>query len=200
MKMLRFGVSVLFLLLAPGLAAGQSLPQAPPGEPPRSGEGLELRIPPGWAKMDTVRNEKREEVYLVPPGQNSPNWKDMVAFREVKGYSGGGPKEVLEGSLASARQGCPQLGFRPIQEGVVNGYPAAFLLVYCPSDPSGKGGEVNLVKVIVGRENLYMVQRTWRTTPFDPGSPPIDSQTLDIWVKYLSHLKPCDTRDSKHPC
>ncbi|MBF0093928.1 MAG: hypothetical protein HQL34_05215 [Alphaproteobacteria bacterium] len=221
MKPTRRTIPALFLLAAlfPALvsapAAGQDrgvlpptvpIPDVPAPAPPRpagappAGEGLAVQIPPGWTPLDHVRNAKGEELYLVPPSQNNPNWKDMIAYREVKGYSGGSPKSVLEGSLEAGRQGCPGLVFKPIQEGRVNGYPAAFLTVFCPSDTTGKGGEINLVKVVVGRENLYMVQRTWRTAPFEPTRPPVDSKTIDVWVQYLSRLKPCDTRDPTHPC
>lgn len=191
-------------LLSAGLAllsaSVQAASPAPPAQPARVGEGLDVAVPPGWVRLDYRSDAQTEELYLVPPGQTSADWKDMIVFTEYKGMSGANPRKILEGSLADATKGCPGVNPKPIQEGVVNGYPAAFLTVACPSDPRTGGGEVNLVKVVAGNRNLYLIQRTWRTPPFERNNPPLASGLIDAWVKYLGHLKPCDTGDSKHPC
>ncbi|MEO5375800.1 MAG: hypothetical protein H7840_16300 [Alphaproteobacteria bacterium] len=186
--------SILLVVLAVASLSVQA------AEAPRTGEGLEVAVPPGWVRLDYKSSAETEELYLVPPDQNSPDWRDMVVFTEYKGMTGANPRQVLEGSLADAARGCPGLQAQPIQEGLVNGYPAAFLTVACPGEPRTGKGEVNLVKVVAGNRNLYLVQRTWRTPPFDRDRPPVSSASIDVWVKYLGHLKPCDAGDPKHPC
>lgn len=166
---------------------------------PRRGEGLEVSRPPGWVVHHDTHTAVLEEVFLVPPGQEGTGWRDMVVFREVKNMGRANPRAVLEQSVTEARAGCPDLVTRPIQEGRVNGYPGAFLLVGCPGGKDGQG-EVNLVKVVAGNTNLYMVQRTWRVPAFTLDAPPVDSRTLDIWTRYLSMQKPCDMDTSAHPC
>ncbi len=123
----------------------------------------------------------------------------MVVFRELKDAGTADLRVVLEQSLAEAKADCPDLIVRPIQEGRINNYRGAFLLVGCPGE-SDRPGEVNLVKVVGGNDNLYMIQRTWRMPALDPNNPPLDGHTLDLWTRYLSMQKPCDVDNQRHPC
>lgn len=188
-RMLRMCLPLCAMLLAGAARAAEA---------PRVGEGLEIAPPPGWKAIDRRSDGRMDEVYLVPPGQER-DWRDLIVYREIKGLTGVPPRRVLEDSIEQARTGCPNVEARPIQEGNVNGYPGAFLMVICPG--GGKvAGEISLVKVVGGKSNLYMIQRTWRMPGFDPAKPPVDSKTIDTWVRYLSAQKPCDTRDPRHPC
>ncbi|MFN3076564.1 MAG: hypothetical protein ABT940_06770 [Alphaproteobacteria bacterium] len=163
--------------------------------PSRVGEGLEVVTPPGWTVLQKNRTHEMEMLSLLPTWEKADSWRDLLMYQEFKGRGGVVPRDILEGAIADGRAACPDQIAKPIQEGKVNGYDGAFLTVSCPAR-----GEINLIKVVSGRDNLYMAQRTWRLAPFDPASPPLKSTDLDVWVRFLANLKPCDTRDGAHPC
>ncbi|MBF0561364.1 MAG: hypothetical protein HQL37_04950 [Alphaproteobacteria bacterium] len=160
-----------------------------------TGEGLTIVTPPSWIALHQNKTAGAEEVALVPPWQKADAWQDMLMYQEFKNRSGVNPRTVLDGAITEGRKSCPSLLAGTVQEGIVNGYSGAFLSVSCPAQ-----GEINLIKVVAGEKNFYLVQRSWRRPPFSPDKPPLKSTDIDIWVKFLSRLKPCDTRNRAHPC
>lgn len=185
-------------LLAASIAFAPALAQTPEV---RHGEGMDVVLPQGWTAIHTSQTRQLAEVHAVPGNQDPGAWTDLIAYAEYKTLPSASPVAYLEAATENVRERCPRVRPGRIQQGTVNGYPTAFLLMSCPVEPLSQRGEVTLMKVTAGEKSLYLVQRTWRTPAYKGGKPPVPEEQLRAWVDFLKQRIVCDTTEpDRHPC
>ena len=190
-RILPHALGVMALLCATTFAQAQA-PQ---------GEGMQVRIPPGWKLLDHQTSPQLDYVWYGPAQEREKPIQDLLLYQDIKFPKGLGVDQVIEGLLNDTQRNCPNLTTGNIQMGEMNGYAAAFVVVTCPQYVGSNGGRVSLVLTIGGRDSVYQVQRVWNTPPFQPGTSPIVSAQVDTWTTFLANLKVCDTRyPLQHPC
>lgn len=196
---MRRGRAGLALALAAGLGAAASAEEPkPPAEAPE-GEFLVAGRPMGWKLGYHRRRDRVSLAEFVPEAQDGEDWRDRIAVRVFAGLGRVPPAAFLERVKDQVRDGCDRAWFGPTEDRRIDGYGAAVLSASCGRSRLSGLGEFTIYKVIQGRENLYMVQRTWRIPPGDEPMP-LAEEALAEGVAYLAGVHVCDTRDPDRPC
>ncbi len=185
--------------LAAGLAAGAWAEEPETAAAAPKGEFLVAARPIGWKLGYHGRRDKVSLAEFVPEAQDGEDWRDQIAVRVFAGLGRVPPAAFLERVKDHVRDTCDRAWFGPTEDRRIDGYGVAVLSASCGRNRISGLGEFAIYKVIQGRENLYMVQRTWRIPPGDEPMP-LAEDTLAAGVAYLAGVHVCDTRDPGRPC
>ena len=79
-----------------------------------------------------------------------------------------------------------------ISSGEEYGYSYNYFMTICGKNPNTKKPEYTMIKVISGKDALYLIQKAWRYEP-------TNSQIQD-WSKLVSKVFLCDSRNKNAPC
>lgn len=189
--------ALLLALLSVGL-----LPQAVSAQQgqPLPGERLFLIPPTGWVIAFHDRQGNVELTELVPQGQNIQNWKEMLTVQLINGKPESSPADVLKGQVEEVQQACDDVGAGAVSPGMENGYETALRAIACTRSKQWGKGELNLYKVIRGRERLYVISRSWRGEPFEKDKLPVSPDVTKQWLAFMQQVRVCDGRDAQHAC
>ncbi|WP_282604821.1 hypothetical protein [Pelagibius sp. Alg239-R121] len=135
-------------------------------------------LPPGWAAAARVEGMPVDFAAWTPRGQTSSDWKEMIAAQLFSGLGGREPAAFLDRVTAGYDQACDSISTTSIKPVPVNGLPSAFRAIACSHNSASGFGEVVLLRVVTGRNALYLMERIYRTEPFAPGTIPFDNGFL----------------------
>lgn len=192
-KRTRPTLLVAMLLLAVASPATQA-------QAPLEGEQLFLLPPSGWQIGFHDNKGNIELTELIPPGQNNHDWSDMLTVEIVAGAPSQSTRQVLDNQFTQLQQECAGLSAGPVAMDTQNGYEIGLRAVACTKSKKWGKGEVNLYKVIRGRERLYIISRSWRGEPFEAGKMPLPPETTANWLAAMQAVVVCDTRDPQRRC
>jgi len=127
-------------------------------------------------------------------------WTQMVTIQTMMGLNKVSPEQFLVRIAQLGKDFCDGHGVEKISFRSVNGYETLGMLHGCGSNKSTKKGELTLFRVIRGNDSLYVIQKAWKTAPYDPSiKPPIETDEIKKTVNYLATAMVCDTRKSTCP-
>ena len=176
-------VPVLFVLLQ-GCAATS-----------RHGESLVTPLPPGYTRTELRSTDGLEHVEMIPSGEHSSNWTEMVETETFKGgVEEGDPEHFAQWLAGRWKDDCPAGTVGPIDSTPRNGYPAAFWRMDCPRTTTGGKPAHTLSLAIEGTYAFYTVQKTWRSDP--------DEKEISAWARaFFGDVTVCDdASEAGHPC
>jgi hypothetical protein len=181
-----------FLLVFPVLVSMFSLVLGGCAATSSHGESLRTPSPPGFVRTERMSTDGLEQVELVPAGQGSSNWTEMVSMQTLKGgVEEGDPVRYAQWAAGRWKDECPSGTVGSVDPTPRNGYPAAFWRMDCPGMASTGKPEHTLTIAIEGNYAFHTVQKTWRS---DPAEPEIASWTRE----FFGAVSVCDA--AGHPC
>lgn len=191
-------------LLIPLCLAPLAMASAMAAEQTVLGEQLYLTPPKDWtvAFHNRLGNTGHQVDFteLVPAGQTVQDWKEMVVVQMLMSKPSHTPQEILEEQLPQVQQSCEAVEAGPIQASTENGYDSALRVVSCSRNKRWGKGEINVYRVIRGRDRTYVLSRSWRGEAFAKDRSPVPPDVLSSWSAYLLQAVLCDSRDAEHPC
>lgn len=162
-----------------------------------SGEVLALRPPLGWQKLrDAVSGRQRIIIYL-PQRQGPENWRQMMVYRIVEGRTDRGLARWLSATQSILARRCKHAATHRLNVAESNGYSAAQVLQVCRGDRITGKDQVVIMRIILGKERVYMVQWISRLAV---GAPLPRESLLERWSASVDASRVCDTRGTSHPC
>lgn len=193
---LRTSAFLFFVFLA-GCAATRP---AATGETEPSKEQLLIAIPDKWKRIYTLNTTQTRLVDFVRQEETAEDWRTKLS---VESYSlrdiSGDPIALLMSEAQSDMNRCNFVQHFNIYAGFENGYPSAVRLFMCGENAFTGLGEVKLVKVIQGTDNLYSIRILRRIAPFEVSDPDFSDKDIANWSRFLSQVSLCDA-SALHPC
>jgi hypothetical protein len=159
------------------------------------GESLRAPSPAGYAVASREATGGLEHVELVPSGQSSSGWSEMVTTEVLKGgVEEGDPVRFSEWMTGQWKNQCPDARIGAVDSGERNGYRYAFWRMDCARRASTGKPEVAVTLAIEGTYAFYTVQKTWRGAPAE--------DEVASWKRsYFDTVSVCDSRaEAAHPC
>lgn len=155
-----------------------------------------LVVPPypggSWKKITDVNTAEQVYFEWIPEDQSVDDIKDILVeqvFPKLKGVPPGDFQKAIFGRISQA---CEALRVNGPVEHIENGYPIAYAQEYC-SRQKGTGNDVDIfVKVISGKDALYVVQREFRRPADKSGTAGVvsfDGSKLDEVKAHLEARK-----------
>ncbi len=168
---------LLFLTAAPDMAAAQEQGDSVVLQG-GGGEVYIAGLPPGWAAAARVEGMPVDFAAWTPRGQTSSNWQQMIAAQLFSDLGGQDPAAFLDRVAAGYERACRSISTTSIKPETINGLPSAFRAVACGRNSVSGFGEVVLLRVVVGKNALYLMERIYRTEPFAAGTIPFENDVL----------------------
>ncbi|MGE0484461.1 MAG: hypothetical protein AB7Q81_10005 [Gammaproteobacteria bacterium] len=157
-------------------------------------EQLLFAEPDGWHKVYDDVEDNLSTTEYVPAGQDGDNWREMLTVQVVVGEADADPETMLSRIAAHLARGCPEFDAQPVELGGVGDYPTLAVIMRCARNPDSGDGEFSLLRGIAGKENFYLLQKSWRIQPYALDGPsPVSLDERKLWLGFLAYLSVCDT-------
>ena len=161
---------------------------------------LAFPVPKGWKQVTFEQQFNIRTTQFVPEGQTKEKWEEMMRSR-IFYFVRDAPLETFLLQAASVpRDRCEDVMLTPVAKGLVNGYASIFTVRLCTKDRTSGQGEVTMIKVIQGRDSLYIGERAWHMKAYSRDQPPVAKEKFDQWVASMGAFTVCDRRDANRPC
>ena len=155
-------------------------------------EQLLFAEPPGWHEVFAEREENLSTTEYVPEGQSDNDWEEMLTVQVLLETPDADPDQLLSSVVNHLSGECDAYAAQPIELGGTGDYPTLGLMSMCGDLKYSDGGEFILIRGIAGKENFYLLQKSWRTPKFDlRDEPPVDLKQRKFWLGYLAYLRIC---------
>lgn len=147
-------------------------------------ETLQIFPPAGFAGVHVSDSAPLGLIEYVNDGGTLERWTDAITVAELRGSPLGAPAYVAR-LAADMDAVCAQAIHMDPDVFDAGGRVSTMSVHVCPNmDASGRS-EVDLLRVIEGRDNtLFAIQRSWNGNP--------DSATLMEWSDWIRALRVCD--------
>lgn len=157
------------------------------------GEQLLFVQPKGWHEVYADAEANLSTTEYVPVAQSADDWEEMLTVQVVVGLKDADP-EVLLSNVAEHLEGeCAEFDLKPIELAGVGDYPTLGVMIMCGRKKASVHGEFTLLRGIAGKENFYLLQKSWRTDQFNPAEDtPVELDDRKFWLGYLAYLTICD--------
>lgn len=168
--------------------------------PAFSAEGLLFVKPDGWHEVYTGREGALSTTEYVPNAQNAENWREMLTVQILLEEPEADPDKLVSNVVRHLTGSCPALELQPIDlGGTSEAYDSVTVMLACGKQPETGHGDFSILRGIAGKENFYLLQKSWRLEPYDvKDDPPVSLEARKFWLSYLAYLSVCDPTDA--PC
>jgi hypothetical protein len=138
---------------------------------------------------------------FVPKGETVQNWTRLLTVQTFTGNKTplADWAERFRSSFPE-RWNCDGRKLIPSLSGWKNGYPWMRFIAICNRNPANNLGEMALIHIVRGRENLFIVQRAWRGPPFSQAVAPVPPAEFQEWQTFMDQVVVCDPRYAENAC
>lgn len=164
-------------------------------------ERLVFEAPAGWVAVHRDDTDALQVLHLIPQDQDPTAWRDLIAVQVLKTPQPPALTTLRDRAAAGYAADCDQSLGGDLQTGDTNGFETGFWTLGCSRNTRSDRGETAFFKAMRGLEGVYVVQRTWRTDPFDPAAGPgIAPDTQRAAIALLQGATVCVPDSRAHPC
>ena len=200
--MYRSPVSCIATLLLAACNPHTEAREPEDGAPP-AGETLLADAPPGWVRIYSTDAANLKLVEYVAPDSPADDWTDKLTFESLAGPSLPDPAAFLNSMAADQKLNCDHSRVKETFSGTENGYPSYVRYFECDRNKLLDRGQVTMIKVIQGNEQLYTISRARRVAAFDMTADEtagVTAEDIRDWTLHLRAISVCDTNRDAHPC
>ena len=164
-------------------------------------EQLLFLLPDGWKEEFNDRTDSLSTTEYVPVAQSGDDWDEMLTIQILLDKPSSDPVKMMSGITNYLSKNCSAFDYKPIDiGGIDNNYPSLAVLVLCGREKDESQGYVSLLRGISGEENYFLLQKSWKTKPYDIKSKtPINLEQRKFWLGYLSYLRICNQKRGNCP-
>jgi hypothetical protein len=156
--------------------------------------------PKGWVLGHKDKQGNVVTFEYIPPTESINQWTEMVTMQTMLGLNNISPETFLARIAQLSKDFCVGHGIEKVSSRSINGYESLGMVQGCGTNKATQKGEVTIFRVLRGKDSLYVIQKAWKTKPFDPSVKlPVEINELNKWIQYLTTADVCDTRKGTCP-
>ena len=194
--------------LAIFLACLFTLPASAETKMPKNEDVLFATPPAGWVPVLNKEDQGSRISEFVPKGQTQGKWDEKITIQVFEGLTQIDPREFTDRIQEGRRKLCPDLLTHEPNTRDINGYKVTVTRIECRDtkvDEAPEGVELRkieflMMKVIVGRQNLYIIQRAWHGNEPGPGYPFHSQIDAVQWGTFFRQAEVCAPSDPEASC
>ena len=171
------------------------------GEGATDKERLLLEVPGGWVKIDSQSDEHVQSAYYLREGVDADDAKEILAAQIIFGRADRKPEAILGVLADEADKQCDPFHAAAIPlEDVNPEYATLAIMVLCGWNKAAQTGEVTLVRAITGKQNLYLIQKIWKTLQYNlDDEVPVSFDERKTWREFLFSVDICQLDSNNCP-
>lgn len=167
---------------------------------PGGTEAFLFDLPEGWKLGTQEGNKVGQYLEWTPADQSVDDWRDLIAIHVYPALAALPPSDYLTRMADRLADLCDFLMTTDMISAPVNGFPGARRVLACTRDKSSGKGEVTMIRVVTGKEALYVLLRAWRRPAFTAPAIPVSNAELVASRKLLDRGLPCHKGTPERPC
>jgi hypothetical protein len=156
-------------------------------------ENILAGMPDSYKVGANQSNGRTTLLEFIPEGETVQDWTTMITVIVQRDNDDAKAADFASNMAAAWGQGCPGAKAGPLVDDVTNGYAYVIWQYECPLNGQTGKPETMMMKVIPGRDALYIVQYAVRAGP-----------SIKFMKDALDYLGPevsvCDTRIPEQDC
>ena len=156
--------------------------------------------PTSWPLNPVYRKQTRNHFITeyIPKNQTLKNWKDMFTIQGYKNYASKGMTSIkmlnlLKQNMQSISPG--KFYYNEVYRGDFSGNSLIISLMgikklpktIMPELPKGSG-EIGLYLVLKGKNDIYIIHRSWKGKPYSDKKLPMSKKELSKWIELLKEV------------
>lgn len=164
---------------------------------PLQDENLLVPLPKDWVQGSGSRKGDSTLMEYVPAGQTVQNWKQMITVQVLHGQGHVKPQAFLDKMTRIAKDEVVPDGFSTLAlDGPTDPeYPTAGVMWLSEKVKSTGKGEITMIRVIQGKDALYLVQKAWRQAAFKNAEQmEVSEREMREGIEFLWQARLVDTR------
>jgi hypothetical protein len=165
-----------------------------------STEQLRASPPPDWNLIYQLNNINSRLTEFVPQNELTSTWSTKLSFESFHELADIDPIQVLLTEVEQDKKNCSFIQHFNLYSGLENNYPSSVRLFLCGENSETENGEVKIIKVIQGKDYLYVITLLKKIDPFEPNEPQFEEEEIAAWSTYLRGISLCDDEDISHRC
>ncbi len=173
-------------------------------------QNLIYPYPKSWPINPIFRNQTSNHFIVehIPKDQTLNTWKDMFTiqgFKDAVQANGMTAPKILNLLKQQLYLIAPeQLYYKEIFTGDINGTPGSIVLMgiknlpttLIPELPKGVG-EIGLYLALQGKQDMYVIHRSWKSSPYTNEQLPMTEIELNKWIDLLKLISLSDIKAPK---
>lgn len=161
-------------------------------------EVVSTKLPKTWRYKKPAFHQMQKGMYIIeflPKKQNFDNWKEMFTIQGFNNLAiqDGMSSVKLEKIMQKSYQDLSKENFiyKGKKEFNIGRHKAVVSLMGCSNVPKDlatvkKGeGEVGLYLFVKGKQDVYILHKSWKTKAFKKENMPIKQKQIDMWKNIL---------------
>lgn len=160
--------------------------------PQMQDENLMTPLPKGFKIGSHGSNAQMMGSEYVPEGETVQDWSRMITVQVFRNLKGADPDKFAKGTGDRWQSACPGADVGKVRDGRERGYGFSLWMFRCPLNPKTQKPENTYIKLISGKDALYVVQYAYRAPLTRENIPPAMAYLGSVWV--------CDSRLPDRPC
>jgi hypothetical protein len=200
--------SLLALAMAASLLGFPALAQQGPAGP--TGENLIMTMPRGFKQVVSSGQPKVSALaQYVREGETKEDWTLMLSVHLFYSIAHVAPRQLYGTFESRYKVGCAKFSAQPTDLNV-RGYPGLVSFLSCELAPDAPrhvppGTKLSPqqfmhLKIIQGRDAVYMLQFEWQGPADVKPTPITDEEMRKIFVEPIRNAYVCDSRLPDRPC
>jgi hypothetical protein len=165
-----------------------------------STEQLRASPPPDWNLIYQLNNINSRLTEFVPQNELTSTWSTKLSFESFHELADIDPIQILLTEVEQDKKNCRFIQHFNLYSGLENSYPSSVRLFLCGENLETEIGEVKMIKVIQGKDYLYVITLLKKIDPFEPNEPQFKEEEIATWSTYLRGISLCDDEDNSHHC
>lgn len=154
-------------------------------------EYVQFLVPKNYKSITKTQKANMEIQEFIPQSESLQNWTEMLtvqSFYDLKAT----PKEFQMHLSSCFKSACKTSEMYPVLDSIESGYAASVAIHACEYADKNPKDEMALVKIIKGKNALYVVQKAFRFQP--------EPAIINQWTLYLKNIRICGTTSSDSGC
>ena len=153
-------------------------------------ERIHFPVPNGWVQGYFNRVNFINSVEYVPTGQSIKNWRQLITVQTLYKKSNAEPATYLNSIRTQSSKVCDHFESMPIKMESQRAISTASMIGFCSRYTATGKGEITIYRVLKGRKNFYILQKAWKTAPFNSkGTSPVPQNQLKSAIQLLSRAE-----------
>lgn len=169
-------------------------------------------LPKGWRLVQSGKSpdgSSFSQGYALE-GQSPSDWTELLTvtgFKDMAKLPNASPSAFIEKTARHKQTLCPKsmvaISGGNVVFGTRRGHVAIIGCGRLPTDMGGMTageGEIGLYVIVQGDNDMYVIQRLQRVSPFEPKAQPITPQEFSNLLQSLFPIGVCEISDSPDQC
>lgn len=161
-----------------------------------------LQLPDSWKPVFSDQRPNFFIIEFAPDSEKLESWENMLVVQGFENLAGRMPPKVFLDLMALnlAKACVDNVIHEKLGPAEIDGHQSYAAIMGCSKIPGQDKSEIGYFVAIQGEKDLYVVQRSIRSSAFPSHNPPLKGENADEFISALLPIKLCSKGGHEAEC